>query len=253
MERKQRIVALAVMAASAGLGMGSMLLFTAFLFSGAWGLMDLGLGQAGAMVWNAALSLLFFVQHSVMIRRGFRARLARLAPPHYLDAIYSLASSLVLIAVVVWWQPSAVKLVELEGPARWAMRGVFLAALAGMMWGMFSLKSLEPFGCAAIKNHLAERTPPPQQLTVQGPYLWVRHPLYLVQLAMIWCCPDLTADRLLFNVLWTAWMLLGVVLEERDLAAAFGSEYRAYQKQVPMLLPWKLPAKISRVPENRIA
>ena len=59
-------------------------------------------------------------------------------------------------------------------------------------------------------------------------------------LVIIWCSPDVTADRLLFNVLFTAWIVLGTLLEERDLAAEFGETYSDYQRKVPMLIPWKL-------------
>ena len=70
---------------------------------------------------------------------------------------------------------------------------------------------------------------------------WVRHPLYLFLILMFWSYPDLTADRLLFNVLWTVWMIIGTVLEERDLVASFGDAYRDYQAEVPMLIPYRFP------------
>jgi protein-S-isoprenylcysteine O-methyltransferase Ste14 len=77
-------------------------------------------------------------------------------------------------------------------------------------------------------------------LTVRGPYRWVRHPLYLLVLIMIWSCPDLTLDRLLFNILWTVWIYIGALLEERDLVADFGDAYRHYQQKVPMLIPFRI-------------
>jgi protein-S-isoprenylcysteine O-methyltransferase Ste14 len=49
-------------------------------------------------------------------------------------------------------------------------------------------------------------------------------------------------DRLLFNVLWTVWMVAGTRWEEKDLAGEFGDDYRSYQRTVPMLLPWRGPA-----------
>ena len=68
--------------------------------------------------------------------------------------------------------------------------------------------------------------------------------MYFVVLLMIWSYPVLTADRLLFNVLWTLWIVLGAVLEERDLVADFGDDYREYQRTVPMLVPVKAPAPV---------
>lgn len=72
---------------------------------------------------------------------------------------------------------------------------------------------------------------------VRGLYRWVRHPLYLFMILMIWSCPDLTSDRLLFNGLWTVWIVIGSILEERDLVSEFGNAYREYQRKVPMLIP----------------
>jgi protein-S-isoprenylcysteine O-methyltransferase Ste14 len=83
-------------------------------------------------------------------------------------------------------------------------------------------------------------------LVVQGAYRWVRHPLYLVVLLMIWSYPVLTVDRLLFNLLWTIWIVVGAVLEERDLVADFGDDYREYQRKVPMLVPTRIPSGQAR-------
>jgi len=77
---------------------------------------------------------------------------------------------------------------------------------------------------------------------VRGAYRWVRHPLYLGVLLLLWAPLDLGLDRLLAATLWTAWIVAGTVLEERDLVAELGEPYRAYQRAVPMLLPWRRPA-----------
>jgi hypothetical protein len=54
---------------------------------------------------------------------------------------------------------------------------------------------------------------------------------------LIWSCPDVTADRLLFNVLWTLWIYVGATLEDEDMKEDFGDAYREYRKSVPMLVP----------------
>jgi len=76
-------------------------------------------------------------------------------------------------------------------------------------------------------------------LAIRGPYRFMRHPLYFFSLLMIWSCPDVGADRLLFNGLWTLWIIIGTILEERDLVREFGASYRQYQRTTPMLIPWK--------------
>ncbi len=60
-------------------------------------------------------------------------------------------------------------------------------------------------------------------------------------LVIFWSAPDVGLDRLLFNILWTLWVILGTFLEEKDLVADFGEKYSQYQREVPMLFPWRFP------------
>ena len=57
---------------------------------------------------------------------------------------------------------------------------------------------------------------------------------------MIWSNPDLTLDRLLFNLVFTAWVVMAILLEERELVSTFGEAYRSYQQEVPMLIPFRI-------------
>lgn len=193
-----------------------------------------------ALPWDALLSLAFFVQHSGMVRRPVRARLARVVPDRYQGAVYSIASGIVLALVVVLWQPSQTRLFVLEGPARWTARAVAVFAFVAFAVAVRALRgAFDPFGLASIRAHLRGRPSRSVDLAVRGPYLWVRHPLYSCVLLLLWSNPDVTADVLLLNVLWTIWIWAGAMLEERDLVAEFGSGYRQYQRQVPMLIPWR--------------
>lgn len=97
----------------------------------------------------------------------------------------------------------------------------------------------DPLGIRSIKAHLRGASEARSAFLVKGPYRWVRHPLYSCVLLLFWCTPDVTADRLLLDMLWTSWICIATVLEERDLVAVFGDAYRDYQRKVPMLIPWK--------------
>jgi protein-S-isoprenylcysteine O-methyltransferase Ste14 len=87
---------------------------------------------------------------------------------------------------------------------------------------------------------------PSVQFMVRGPYRWVRHPLYSSAIILLWAWPHVTLDRLMFNVLWTAWIYVGTCLEERDLVQDFGDAYREYQRHTPMLVPWRGPIQVIR-------
>ena len=241
---KNRKVDTYVIATARFTGSGSLLLFALFLFFGAWPFIDMQLSRGNAMLWNAVLSLLFFIQHSGMVRQELSARLAAFLPAHYHRAFYTFVSSAVLTAVVILWQPAREPLLELQGALRWVARGVFLLGLAGFAWGVGALQSFDAFGGTDIKSHCEGRRPEPQRFAISGPYRWTRHPLYFFSLLLIWSCPDLTTDRLFFNVLWTTWIYVGTVLEERDLVAEFGDAYRRYQRSVPRLIPWKGPGGV---------
>ena len=220
----------------------AILFYSLFLYVGTLQLFDLGLSEPALLLWDGMLSFLFFVQHSGMIRRPFRRSLSRVVPPHYNDAVFALTSGIALIATVAFWQSSETVVYELQGIVRWAARSVFFLAVLGMGWGVWALRSFDPFGRTAITDHLSGKPQRPQQFTVHGPYVWVRHPLYFLVLLLIWSCPDLTVDRLFFNFLWSAWIYVGTILEEKDLVSDFGEDYRQYKRKVPMLMPWKGPA-----------
>lgn len=193
-----------------------------------------------ALPWDALLSLAFFLQHSGMVRRPIRARLEEVLPARYQGALYSIASGLVLALVVILWQPSDTRLFELQGIARLIAQVLSMLAVLTFVLSAVSLRrSFHPLGLGPICAHLRGRAARPDDFVVRGPYLWVRHPLYSCILLMFWTNPDVTADRFLLSIIWTVWIVVAAELEERDLIAEFGESYRAYRRQVPMLVPWR--------------
>lgn len=238
MTQDSKLVAYALLVLSAILGGVSLLGFVFVLAVGPFELVPLGFGVAMALAWDAALCLVFFVQHSGMIRRPFRERLGRVLPEHLHPAVYSVASGLALLPLAVVWQRAGPPLLTVDGPARWALRALFLLAGAVFLWAVRSLRSFDTFGLGPIRARLRGTEPQTMPLSIRGPYCYVRHPLYSLFLLLLWACPDVTADRLLLNGFFSAWIVVGSVLEERDLVRDFGEAYRDYQRQVPMLVPW---------------
>ncbi len=237
-----RAAATALKIAAAVLGGASLLAFGAFLVLGPYAGLRFTDTDAAALAVDAALSLVFFGQHSGMVRAGCKTRLARVVPEPCVGAVYSVVSGIALLAVVLLWQPTRAVLWDWHGPLALAPRAAAVAAVAGFVWGVRSLRLFDPFGQLAIQSALRGRPPPHSPFIVRGAYRWVRHPLYLCMLVLIWAVPWATLDRLGFNALWTIWIVVGTRWEERDLVATFGEDYRNYQRAVPMLLPWRGPA-----------
>ncbi len=219
-------------------GIGSILLLIA---SGASRFTHFGWPERDILIWDTLLSLVFFVQHSGMVRRSFRKRLAAVVSPLYHGAIYTIGSGIALAIVVIFWQRSETTLLVLQGISRLIATGCSLLAIFTFALSAYSLRSFDPLGIGPIRCHLREIDHQPGPFVVRGPYRWVRHPLYSCILVLFWANPDLTTDQLLFDLLWTAWIFVGTVLEERDLTREFGDVYTQYQKAVPMLIPWRGP------------
>jgi len=241
------------MALAVVLGGGSLVCFALSL---AWAdrprLLELGLSPPAALAWNAIASAIFFAQHSVMVRRSLRARLASLIPARFDGAFYAITSGLALALVAVLVQPAGLPLFVLHGLPRASILAAALLALAVSAWATVVLRTFDPFGLRPIRHHLrhgdASTRPPAagaRGFVVRGPYRWVRHPIYFAIIVLLWADPAMTPARLELALLWTAWIAVGARLEERDLVADLGDSYRRYRERVPMLIPWRGPAAAS--------
>jgi protein-S-isoprenylcysteine O-methyltransferase Ste14 len=236
-----KTLALLGVALASILGSASLLLLVAFLYLGSFHFFQLGLSPSAALAWDALLCAVFFLQHSGMVRRSFQQRLGRFVPGPFHGVVYTIASGSALILCLVLWQRAGEPLVLLDGVRGWPLRAVFLLAIAGFGWGVHALGSFDTFGVKPVIALLRGIEPRQHFFVIKGPYRWVRHPLYFFAILLFWSCPIITSDRLLFDVLWTTWVVLATMLEERDLVSRFGDSYIRYQNEVPMILPWRIP------------
>jgi hypothetical protein len=247
LSRQARVADYSVMGLAVVLGGGSLLLFG---LTGRTTLVRMGLSPAAALWWDGLLSLVFFAQHSVMVRRPVRARLAAVVPPRYDGAFYAITSGAALTFFVVLYQPvDEPALFALHGAARAAVLAAAALALAAFAWATLALHTLDAFGLDPIRRHLRGSLPdsrsagifPAKAFVVRGPFRWVRHPIYAAVIVLLWATPRMGPGRLELAALWSAWILVGAALEERDLVAEFGEAYRRYRRRVPMLVPWRRP------------
>jgi len=232
------------------IGKSGELAYFAFVGLGPFGWLDLGFKEnlARVVLFDCLLSLIFFLQHSGMVRRSFKAYLLERwkIPKHYRCALYCVASGATLIMIIpLWQQSSGHVLFRARGTLRVMARITFVAGTAGMFWSEKSLDSFDFLGLTPLWIHIRGEEKEKHSsssgsscpLTIRGSYALVRHPMYTFSIIMIWSFPDLTVDRLLFNALWSCWIVVATYLEERDLVEEFGDDYRKYQRSVPMLMP----------------
>jgi methanethiol S-methyltransferase len=204
------------------------------------------LGQA--LLADTALLLAFAVQHSVMARRWFKAWWTRIVPRAAERSTYVLAAT-ALVALLLWqWRSVGVVVWNLDvAAARDLMWALFAFGWLLLLSGTFVIDHFDLFGLRQVWLHfrgVAYRHPP---LKTKAHYRYTRNPLMLGFVIAFWAAPTMTAGRLLFAVASTGYILLGIVLEERDHEYFLGDEYRRYKARTPMLFP-RVPASERREP-----
>ena len=129
------------------------------------------------------------------------------------------------------------QLYRVPEPWFWLMVVIQLAALCGAGITLLQTDILRFLG---LRQLMTPDSLPQNRLTIAGAYAWVRHPLYFFSLLILWGNPVMTVNLLVFNLMCTGYFYIGAIFEERKLVSQFGPPYRAYQQQVPMLIPWRV-------------
>ena len=187
---------------------------------------------------DVLLLTVFAVQHSVMARKWFKEWWTRIVPKPLERSTYVLFSSVALIAMFALWQPLGGVVWSIEDPtARLVLRGLFAFGWALVLVSTFLINHFDLFGMRQVWLYLIGRPYTTLKFGTPGPYRLVRHPLYVGWLFAFWMTPVMTFAHLLFSVATTAYILLAIQLEERDLVREHGESYEEYRRSVPMLIP----------------
>jgi len=196
-----------------------------------------------ALTIDILLMSIFAIQHSVMARPQFKQWWTRLVPKSVERSTYVLFSSLALVLLFWQWRPIQGLAWQINDPRiAMAVIGLSLVGWLIVLTSTFLINHFELFGLHQVANNLTGRPMPPPRFRTPLYYNFVRHPIYLGFIIAFWAAPKMTMGHLLFAAVTTAYIFVGIMLEEHDLTTVFGDDYRRYRQRVSMIVPWRKSA-----------
>ncbi len=191
-----------------------------------------------ALLVNAVLLAVFALQHSVMARPGFKKWWTKFVPQPVERSTYVLLASLALILLFWQWRPIPTVVWHVDNAfAAYLLVAIFFLGWATVLVGTSLINHFDLFGLRQV--YLYQRGAEYTELGFRTPFLYkiVRHPIMLGFIMAFWATPHMTLGHLVFTIATTAYILIAIQLEERDIVSVHGTAYEDYRKQVSMLLP----------------
>jgi methanethiol S-methyltransferase len=190
-----------------------------------------------ALIVDLSLLAAFALQHSGMARPAFKRWWTRVVPQEAERSTYVLFSSLALVALFVLWEPIGGVIWSASGGLRYAIIGLYLSGWILLLYSTFLIDHFDLFGLKQVWRCLGKHAYRSPAFRTPTLYKMVRHPLYVGWLVIFWSAPTMTVAHFLFAAGCTAYILIAIRWEERDMIAAFGPTYADYRARTPMLLP----------------
>jgi methanethiol S-methyltransferase len=205
------------------------------------------LGRALAV--DVLLLGLFAVQHSLMARPWFKRAWTRIVPPAAERSTYVLFASVAMILLFWKWQPMGGLIWQLDTEVgRLVAYGIYAFGWALLLLATFLIDHFDLFGLRQVYLYLRGRPYTGLQFRTPLLYRYVRHPIYVGWLCIFWATPQMTVAHLVFALATTAYILIAISWEERDLLSAHGETYQRYREQVPKLIPIRFGKKSASGP-----
>lgn len=194
--------------------------------------------SVNALIIDAALLALFAVQHSVMARQWFKRAWTKIVPTAVERSTYVLFATAILALVMWQWRPVTAVVWDVENPTvQTVLRIFFFAGWGILLLATWLIDHFELFGVRQVLAHAGAMSPATYRFKTPFFYKLVRHPIYLGFVIAFWSAARMTVGHMFFAIMCTAYMLVAIQFEERDLVRHYGDAYREYRGRVSMILP----------------
>jgi protein-S-isoprenylcysteine O-methyltransferase Ste14 len=194
----------------------------------------------GGLIINAVLLALFAIQHSVMARHGFKKWWTKIVPQSVERSTFVLIASLLLFLLFWQWKPMPAEVWNLENTTGALILNIFFwLGWLIVLLSTFMINHFDLFGLRQVYLNLSRKEYTNLDFKTTGFYKYIRHPLMTGFIIAFWATPLMTVGHLVFAIATTAYILIAIQIEERDLMSLHGEKYGRYRSQVSMLLPLK--------------
>ena len=187
-------------------------------------------------IWDIGLIALFGVQHSIMARDWFKNWITSVLPKSVERITYILLTSFVFSIVITQWQPFGDYFWDFRG--EWIGFVMYAISILGLSISAISASLINSKSFIGLEQLLSPTGTAQKEFVMPFLYNYVRHPIYSGLLLGFWTVPVMSGSGLLFSICMTIYIVIGSYLEERNLVKTFGNEYKYYQQQVPMFIPF---------------
>jgi methanethiol S-methyltransferase len=199
-------------------------------------------GTAYAWLVNILLLAVFALQHSIMARQEFKKWWTRIVPLSIERSTYVLFASASLILLFAFWRPLTDVVWDVQNTLLSGLLiGLYFFGWFIVLAGTFLINHFNLFGLQQVYNNLNGKEPGTQSFVTPLFYKFVRHPIMLGFIIAFWSAPRMTTGHILFSVATTAYILIAIQLEERDMVGMYGADYKRYQREVSQIIP--MPSK----------